>query len=135
MKQRVLGRGFTIIELLVVLTVMAILLGIATPRYVAHVERARETALRHNLKAMREAIDQFHADRGTAPQSLAELVKARYLREVPEDPTTDRRDEWVFSPGQPGEPLMAGQPAVVSRSMVHSGSSGTAKDGTPYATW
>jgi prepilin-type N-terminal cleavage/methylation domain-containing protein len=127
--------GFTVIELLVVLTVMAILLGIATPRYVVHVDRARETALRHNLKAMREAVDQFHADRGAAPQSLADLVQARYLREVPEDPVTERRDTWVFAVAQVAALPLAGGPATLARATVHSGATGVAKDGTPYAAW
>lgn len=128
-------QGFTIIELLVVLTVMAILLGIATPRYVAHVDRARETALRHNLKAMREAIDQFRADRGVPPQNLIELVQARYLREVPEDPMTERRDSWVFVPAQTAAGGAVGTPAVAPYATVRSGALGAGKDGRPYASW
>lgn len=130
-----LPRGFTIIELLVVLTVMAILLGIAAPRYVAHVDRAREIALRHNLKAMREAIDQFQADRGTAPQNLLELVQARYLREIPEDPLTERRDSWVFVPAPAAAISAGGVPPVQARASVRSGAPGMAKDGTAYASW
>lgn len=123
--------GFTIIELLVVLTVMAILLGIATPRYIAHVDHARETALRHNLKALREAMEQFQADRGAPPQSLAELVQARYLREMPEDPMTERRDTWRFVPAQ----ATAGAIGPAGRPAVFSGAPGVSREGTAYATW
>lgn len=125
------GRGFTVIEMMVVLTVMAILVGLAAPRYVARLDQARETALRHDLKAMRDAIDQYQADRGAAPQSLSDLVQARYLREIPEDPITQQRDSWVFEVA-PGSNLL-GTPT--GRAGVRSGATGAAKDGTRYATW
>lgn len=125
------GHGFTVIEMMVVLTVMAILLGLAAPRYVAHLDQARETALRHDLKVLRDAIDQYEADRGAAPQSLSDLVQARYLREIPEDPVTQQRDSWVFEV-TPGSNLLG---APTGRAAVHSGASGTAKDGTRYANW
>ena len=123
--------GFTVIEMMVVLTVMAVLVGLAAPRYVAQLDRARETALRHNLKAMRDAIDQYQADRGVAPQSLVDLVQARYLREIPEDPITQQRDSWVFE----AAPVSSLLDAPYGRAGVHSGAVGTAKDGTRYASW
>lgn len=120
-------RGFTIIELLVVLAALALLLSIAAPRYMAQLDRARETTLRHNLKALREGLEQFAADRGQRPASLQELVSARYLREVPMDPMTERRDTWVLLQAGPG------QPGGIAD--VHSGAPGRATDGSPYAAW
>lgn len=119
--------GFTLIELLVVLAVMALLLGVALPRYVAHVDRAREAVLRQNLLAMRDAIDKFYADRGRYPHELAELARERYLRQVPADPMTERSDTWIVAVPP------AGTPGGVFD--VHSGAPGTARDGKPYAAW
>jgi general secretion pathway protein G len=124
---RRLLRGFTLIELLVVLAALALLLGIAVPRYVEHVDRARETVLRQNLAALRDAIDKFNADRGRYPAELAELARERYLREVPRDPMTDRADTWRVQAPPAG---VAGQ--VFD---VRSGAAGTARDGSPYAAW
>jgi len=119
--------GFTLIELLVVLAAVALLLGIAVPRYVEHVDRARETVLRQNLAALRDAIDKFNADRGRYPNELVELARERYLRELPRDPITDRADTWTIVAPPQG---LAGQ--VFD---VHSGATGTGRDGRPYATW
>jgi general secretion pathway protein G len=119
--------GFTLIELLVVLAAVALLLGIAVPRYVEHVDRARETVLRQNLAALRDAIDKFNADRGRYPTELAELARERYLRELPRDPITDRSDSWtIVAPPQ-------GQAGAVFD--VHSGAPGTGRDGRAYAAW
>lgn len=120
-------RGFTLIELLVVLAALALLLGIAVPRYVEHVDRARETVLRQNLAVLRDAIDKFNADRGRYPLDLAELARERYLREVPRDPLTDRSDSWIVV--QPPQ----GAPGKVYD--VHSGAPGQGRDGRPYAAW
>ena len=119
--------GFTLIELLVVLAALALLLGLAVPRYVEHVERARETVLQQNLAALRDAIDKFSADRGRYPAELAELARERYLREVPRDPITERSDTWVLvlPPG-------GGTGQVYD---VHSGAKCFARDGRPYASW
>lgn len=121
-----LARGFSLIELLVVLAAIALLLSIVAPRYVHHVDRAREAALRSNLAALRDAIDKFHADRNTYPEKLADLVEGRYLRAVPVDPVTERDDTWraVPPPGQSS-----------SIADVRSGAEGQALDGRPYAAW
>jgi len=119
--------GFTLIELLVVLAALALLLGIAVPRYVEHVDRARETVLRQNLAVLRDAIDKFNADRGRYPADLAELARERYLREVPRDPLTDRSDSWIVVP-----PPQGAEGKVYD---LHSGASGQGRDGKPYATW
>lgn len=119
--------GFTLIELLVVMTVLALLLSIAAPRYVAQVDRSREVVLRHNLGALREAIDKFLADRGRYPTELNELVRMRYLRELPLDPITDRTDTWVVvpPPGSSSGPVYD----------VRSGAPGADRNGSPYAAW
>jgi prepilin-type N-terminal cleavage/methylation domain-containing protein len=137
--------GFTLIELLVVLAVVGLLLSIVAPRAVEHVERAKETTLRATLKAMRSAIDQFEADRGVPPASLEELVQLRYLRELPVDPLTDRRDTWVVQ--SPAEVLAArafdaaaplpaaGTVPAAGVADVRSGAPGQSRDGTAYAQW
>lgn len=119
--------GFTLIELLVVLAVLAILAGITAPLYMDRVDDARETTLKHNLVGLRQAIDQFYRDKGRYPMALKELVDARYVRTVPEDPITGRNDSWVLLPAQEG----------VDESIfdVRSGASGQGKDGTSYAKW
>jgi general secretion pathway protein G len=118
-------RGFTLIELLVVLAVMGLLLSLVAPRYTEHVDRARETVLRHNLRATREALDKFHADRARYPANLQELVQQHYLRALPIDPVTDRADTWVLVPPegrQPGEAVFD----------LRSGAPGLTKEGQPY---
>lgn len=116
-------RGFTLIELLVVLSVIALLLSIVAPRFMSHVDRAAETALRQNLKTTRDAIDQFTADRGRGPADLNELVQAGYLREFPVDPVTGRTDTWV--------------PVMVDGALrdLHSGAPGQGTNGAAYAAW
>lgn len=126
-KSRPHSRGFTVIELIVVLAAIGLLLSLIAPRYAQHVDRSRETVLRQNLVALRDAIDKFYADRGRYPSDLSELAAERYLREVPVDPLTDRRDSWRLLPPRAGE-----QGAVQD---VHSGAPGQASDGTAYASW
>ncbi|MBQ0935104.1 type II secretion system protein [Ideonella paludis] len=120
--------GFTLIELLVVMAVLALLTTLAVPRYVEHVDRARERVLKQNLITLRETIDKFYADRARYPANLQELVTQRYLREVPTDPVTERFDTWQQLP-PPGQ--SAGQ-AVFD---VRSGAPGAGRDGVPYAQW
>ena len=115
--------GFTLIELLVVMAIIATLLSIATPRYFAHLDRAREAALRETLFVVRDAIDKFHADTGRYPAELEELVTRRYLRKLPVDPVTDRADSWTLVPA-PGE--------AAGVSDLKSGAGG---DERPYAQW
>ncbi len=140
------ARGFTLIELLVVLAILALLLTIATPRYIQHVERAREATLRSSLKVMREAIDKFQGDQGRFPASLDELVERSYLKTVPIDPITDKRDTWVVlseAEVQAANPAMQGAAATNARRAtvapgiadVHSGASGKGDDGTAFADW
>lgn len=116
-------RGFTLIELMVVMAIIATLLTIATPRYFSHLEHAREAALRESLAVTRDAIDKFHADVGRYPNDLDELVARHYLRKVPIDPITESADAWVLlSP--PNE-----------ASGVYDLHSGADVEGKPYAQW
>jgi general secretion pathway protein G len=121
------ARGFTVIELLVVLAAIGLLLGIAAPRYIAHLDHARDTVLRQNLREMRDAIDKFYGDQGRYPASLEELVTRRYLRALPEDPVTQRTDSWVIV-----APSDRSRGAVYD---VRSGAPGKAQDGSAYASW
>ncbi|HYA65208.1 MAG TPA: prepilin-type N-terminal cleavage/methylation domain-containing protein [Burkholderiaceae bacterium] len=144
-------RAFTLIELLVVLAIVALLLTIAAPRYIQHVERARETALRSSLKVMRDAIDKFQGDQGRWPQNLDELVARSYLKAIPVDPITEKRDTWMAlsesdllamaanSPGAPTNSAVASANVPVQSGAgmadIRSGASGNGTDGTPYQQW
>jgi general secretion pathway protein G len=119
--------GFTLIELMVVLAIVALLVMLAAPRYMGSVDRARESALKENLFQMRAAIDKFYADRSRYPTDLRELVEQRYLRSIPPDPLTDRSDTWVA--------VAVKEQAGGGISNVRSGASGRALDGSQYASW
>jgi general secretion pathway protein G len=119
--------GFTLIELLVVMAILAALLSLAAPRYFESLERAKETALRTDLRLMRQAIDQHRADTGRLPATLQTLVDARYLRAIPSDPITDSSATWVTQAHPDGA-----TPGVFD---VRSGAPNPSRDGTAYATW
>lgn len=119
--------GFTLVELLVVMAIIAILLTLAAPRYVGNVDRAKEAVLRENLAATRDALEKYHADAGMYPTTLQDLVNKKYLRKLPFDPITERDDSWVS--------VAADEAAGGGIYDVHSGSRGAARDGTPYAKW
>ncbi len=122
-------RGFTLIELLVVLSIIALLLSLAVPRYFKHIERAKEAVLLENLATTRQAIDQYHADKGTWPDSLQALADAHYLRAVPRDPITDSSETWLILP--PPDP----EPGDTAGGVydLKSGAEGATADGTPFA--
>ncbi|WP_035053061.1 type II secretion system protein [Andreprevotia chitinilytica] len=115
-------RGFTLIELLVVLAIMASLLTLVVPRYFQQTDRAAETVLKHNLVAMRDAVDKFYADTGHYPTDLDELVSKHYLREVPLDPITGRRDSWKIIAPEGGTGVYD----------VKSGADGNGSDGQAF---
>jgi general secretion pathway protein G len=119
--------AFTLIELLVVMAILALLLAIAAPRYFDSVDRAKEAALRTNLRLLREAIDKYQADTRKLPDSLAQLADARYLRAIPVDPVTDSDTTWVAVPHPDGK--------TAGVYDVRSGSAKLARDGTAYASW
>jgi len=120
--------GFTLIELIVVMAIVALLVSIAAPRYFRSIERARENTLRTSLNVMRDAIDQFESDKGRYPDSLDELVEARYLRAVPVDPMTDSTATWVVI--TPVDPTAKGR--VYD---IRSGMAGRGSDGRLLADW
>lgn len=91
-------RGFTLIELVVVMAIIGLLLSLALPRYLSTIDRGKESVQRQNIAAIRDAIDKFAGDQGRYPESLQELVEQRYLREVPKDPMTERPDWTVVPP-------------------------------------
>jgi len=124
-------RGFTIIELMIVMSIIVILLGIAIPNYRRSIVRARESVLKDDLFTMRSVIDQFTLDKQKAPQSLDDLVSAGYLKAIPKDPMTNTT-EWQV---QQEDSLMAvdqQEPGIVD---VHSTSNSTSSEGTPYSSW
>lgn len=126
------ARGFTIIELLVVMTLIIILASIGMTQYRNSITRAEEATLKENLFRMRDAMDQFYADKNKWPADLAELVSEGYIREVPIDPFTKSKDTWQTNTAEPD----ASNPAsTVGVDNVHSGSDRTALDGSRYADW
>ncbi len=125
-------RGFSLLELIVVLTLVGLLVGIALPMYKDATQRAREAALKQDLQRMREAIEEYYTDRAEYPQALEDLVTAGYLRALPRDPITESAGTWVIVYA-PWEMLEEGQPAGVWD--VRSGAGGEGLAGTPYAAW
>ncbi len=123
--------GWTLIEMLVVLSLIMILASIALTQYRNSILTAKEATLRANLYHMREAIDQYYADKGRYPDSLDTLVTDRYIRAVPKDPITDATDwQTIQADSEPGTTTVS--PGIYE---VKSASSAVAMDGSPYATW
>jgi general secretion pathway protein G len=120
------GDGFTLIELIIVLGIVALLLTIVVPRYYGSVERARDVTLRQTLAVVRDAIDKFHGDNGRYPESLEELVDKRYIKDLPLDPVTGERTTWL---------ILAPPAAASTRGDVYdvrSGAPGAGRDGKPF---
>jgi general secretion pathway protein G len=132
-------QGFTLLELLVVMTIIGILAAVAIPALRDSPQRAREAALKEDLFTMRSTIDQFHGDKGYYPPDLATLVSDGYLRQIPIDPMTKSRDTWVvaYEELEPtaedaAPPEESPTPGIVD---VHSGATGKALDGSLYKDW
>lgn len=122
-------RGFTLIELVIVMAIIALLMSIAVPRYFQHLQRAKEATLRQDLNIVRDSIDKFFGDKGRYPSSLDELVKERYLRAIPIDPITESSTTWV----RVAPPAQAQSTGELYD--IRSGAAGNASDGRPYGDW
>jgi general secretion pathway protein G len=125
-------RGFTLIELMIVISIILILVSIAAPIYSRSIQRAKEAVLRQDLFTMRSVIDQYSVDKGKAPQSLDDLVSAGYLKELPKDPFTDSRDTWQV---QQEDVLLSVDQDEPGISDVHSGAPGADAAGKPYSEY
>ncbi len=124
--------GFTLIELMVVMALIALLLTVVAPRFLSQIDRAREDVLRNNLKETRAAIDHYYTDTGRYPDTLKRLVDQRYLHALPVDPITGKTDAWILvapSSALPGNPAPTG---IID---LHSSAPGHGRDGSAYATW
>jgi general secretion pathway protein G len=119
--------GFTLIELMVVMGIVATLLTLALPRYFGSLDKSKEAVLKENLFQMREAISRYYADKGKYPESLDGLATEKYLRKVPLDPITESTATWQLV--QPEDPQKGG---VLD---VRSGAPGKARDGSEFSQW
>lgn len=124
--------GFTLIELVVVMAIIAILASLAVPIFTAQIKKAKEAVLQEDLHVMRNAIDSYTMDKGKAPQSLDDLVQAGYLRAIPVDPMTNSRDTWVTDSNGTYESVDESQSGIDD---VHSGSQDVGTNGKMYSTW
>ena len=125
-----LAPGFTLLELMIVISIIIILVSVALPQYQKTIMHARETMLRYDLDTMRKLIDQYAADKGKLPQSLDELVSAGYMREIPSDPITDTKD-WTPVMGDDVNSTEGGQGLID----IHSTSGEASTSGNPYSEW
>ena len=125
-----LAAGFTLLELMIVISVIIILAAITLPQYQKTIMHTREAVLRDDLRKMRSLIDQFAADKGRLPQSLDDLVSEGYMREVPVDPFTGQKD-WAVTNGEDPNSLEGEQ----GMTDIHSSSADVSTEGTPYSEW
>ena len=125
-------KGWTLIELMIVISLITILAGLALTNYRNSVTAAKESTLKTDLFRMRDVIDQYYADKGKYPSSLETLVSEGYMRRIPEDPFTNSTGTWVAVPAEPDPSNPTAEPGIYD---VKSGAQGTALDGTNYADW
>ena len=124
--------GFTLVELMIVMAIIVILAGMATALYVNSIQRSKEAVLKTDLFRMRDAIDQYYADKNKYPASLEALVSEKYLRTVPVDPMTNSTDTWQTTMAEPQPGSSFSETGIFD---VKSGAEQTALDGTRYADW
>jgi general secretion pathway protein G len=125
-------RGFTIVELMIVLTVISVLVSIAVPMYQRSILRSKEAVLKSNLFSLRTVIDEYTYDKGKAPQTLQDLVQEGYLRTVPMDPMTNSAETWQIIMEDATTSVNQTEPGIFD---VRSGSDKMSLEGTPYAEW
>lgn len=131
-RNRQLEAGFTLIELIIVMTIIGVLATLAIPSYVSAIKHAREAVLKEDLHVMRAAIDSYTMDKQKAPQALDDLVQDGYLKVIPEDPMTHSKDTWVTNTSDAMYSLDQTDPGIDD---VHSGDQDTGSDGQPYSSW
>jgi general secretion pathway protein G len=124
--------GFTMIELMIVMTVITILVSVAVPFYQKSILRSKESVLKNNLFTLRTVIDEYTMDKGKAPQTLQDLVSDGYLRTVPVDPMTGSDQSWKITMEDATSSVNQTEPGIFD---VQSGSDKTSLEGTPYAEW
>ncbi|MBE0625282.1 MAG: prepilin-type N-terminal cleavage/methylation domain-containing protein [Burkholderiales bacterium] len=122
-----LGRGFTLIELMVVMVIVSLLITVAAPRYFGSLQKSKETVLRQTLAVTRDALDKFYGDNGKYPDALEDLIAKRYLRALPVDPITGSNSSWTMvAPEDPEKGRVYD---------IHSGAEGVGRDGKPFREW
>lgn len=120
-------KGFTLIEVLVVMTLVALLVTIALPRYFTGLQRSKEAVLKEDLRVLRQAIEDYHGDKNQLPANLEDLVTQRYIKFIPVDPITERVDSWVLQFTETDN-----YPQLYD---VNSGAEGEGLNGVPYQKW
>jgi len=125
-------RGFTLVELMIVMAIVVILIGVAIPYYQKSIIRAKESVLRSNLTTLRAVIDEYSFDKQKAPQSLQDLVSDGYLRDIPRDPIMNANNSWKVIQEDAGQAVNSTEPGIFD---IRSGSDKISLDGTSYSEW
>lgn len=125
-------RGFTLVELMVVVAIIGIMATIAVGQYQRSITKAKEASLRSSLYTMRTQINNYFSDKGKYPADLETLVSEHYLRDIPMDPFTKSKDSWVTEPAEVGEEDISQEPGIAD---VRSGAEGVSTEGTSYSEW
>ena len=125
-------RGFSLVELMIVMAIIVTLIGIAVPYYQKSLIRSKETVLKNDLFTMRQMIDEYSFDKQKAPQTLQDLVSDGYLREIPKDPMTNSNSSWKIIMEDPAQAVSQNEPGIWD---VRSGADKNSLEGTPYSDW